>query len=94
MGLIVANMGIQSLRTMDYADLTKYVRSLVSLALLSVCVRVLWVVDMILQVQHAVEESQENEGKEDPAEVDDREDEEPLDSKTVISFGIQVNFVM
>lgn len=94
LGLIVANMGIQSLRSMDLADVTKYVRSLVSLALLSVCLRILWVVDMVLQVKKAVRESQEDADKEedggDVAE-NDTVNEQPMDSKTVISFAIQVN---
>lgn len=86
-------MGIQSLRTMDYSDLTKYVQSLVSLALMSVCLRVLWVVDVIMQVQRAVKESQED-AAEDKANDnintgDEDEDQEPLDSRTVVTFGIQ-----
>jgi len=93
LGLIVANMGIQSLRTMDLADVTKYVKSLVSLALLAVCLRVLWVVDMILQVKKAVRESQEDADKGDSGDVgeNDTVPEQPMDDKTVVSFAIQVS---
>ena len=93
MGLIVANMGIQALRSMDPADVGKYVQSLISLALLSVSLRILWVVDMILQVKKAVKKSQEEKGdKNDTIDQDDPNgfNDQPMDSKTVVSFAIQV----
>eukprot|EP00598_Pedospumella_elongata_P000637 CAMPEP_0184981400 /NCGR_PEP_ID=MMETSP1098-20130426/11133_1 /TAXON_ID=89044 /ORGANISM="Spumella elongata, Strain CCAP 955/1" /LENGTH=327 /DNA_ID=CAMNT_0027504959 /DNA_START=162 /DNA_END=1145 /DNA_ORIENTATION=+ len=92
MGLIVANMGIQALRSMDPADVGKYVQSLISLALLSVSLRILWVVDMILQVKKAVKKSQEEKGdKNDTIDQDDPNgfNDQPMDSKTVVSFAIQ-----
>ena len=95
MGLIVANMGIQALRSMDPADVGKYVQSLISLALLSVSLRILWVVDMILQVKKAVKKSQEEKGdKNDTIDQDDPNgfNDQPMDSKTVVSFAIQVRF--
>lgn len=96
MGIVVANMGINSLRTMDIADVSKYVQSLISLAVLSVVLRLMWVVDVILQVQKAVRESQGEEdtagGKDNDAGVanDDPNAGQHLDGKTTVTIGIQV----
>lgn len=95
MGIVVANMGIQSLRTMDAADVTKYVQSLVSLAVLSIVLRLMWVVDVILQVQKAVRDSQNKEGDTSEGKDNDTtgvltDDTQHLDGKTTVTIGIQV----
>jgi hypothetical protein len=98
LGLVVGNMGLQSVRTMEIDDVNKYVRSLVGLAMLAVTLRVLWVVDVILQVQKVVRESQQEDttagGKDNDkppsTQVDDPGADQQLDGRTVVSFGIQV----
>ena len=57
-GLFVGNLGLNSLRTMELRDIDKYVYSLLTLAVCSVALRLAWLVDVILQVQHLVDESQ------------------------------------
>jgi hypothetical protein len=91
-------MGLQSVRTMEIEDVNKYVRSLIGLAMLAVSLRVLWVVDVILQVQKVVRESEQEDktegGKDNDkppsTQVDDPGAEQHLDGRTVVSFGIQV----
>lgn len=94
-GLIVGNMGIHSVRTMDLDDVNKYVRSLVALASVAVVLRVLWVVDVIIQVKGIVRHQNEeggDKGKDnDPTTVvDDAEQPVKLDGNTVVSYGVQV----
>lgn len=91
-------MGMQSVRTMDLEDVNKYVNSLVALASLAVCMRVLWVVDVVMQVQGMVrhQHDQEDEaGKNnDPSTVvDDAVEPVKLDGRTVVSYGIQVGII-
>ena len=100
LGLIVGNMGIHSIRTMELADINNYVKSLVTLGALSIFLRILWVADVIMEVQKAVKQSQDGttggdggkdgSGTMDPTITDDAKIA-PLDSKTVVTFGIQVN---
>ena len=85
---------------MELDDVNKYVRALVGLASMAVILRVLWVVDVILQVQKVVKESQEDgdgdgKGKDDPsAGMDDPTTAgQPMDDRTVVSFGIQVSSI-
>lgn len=98
MGIVVANMGIQSLRTMEMSDVSKYVQSLMSLAALSIVLRLMWVVDVILQVQKAVRDSHNGDsttggGKDNDtgAVADDPAANQELDGKTTVTIGVQVH---
>jgi hypothetical protein len=93
LGLVVGNMGMQSVRTMDLDDVNKYVKSLIALASVAVVLRVLWVADVVLQVQGLVRKQREDEdetGKNNDQIVDDAVQPVKLDGKTVVSYGVQV----
>jgi hypothetical protein len=86
-------MGMQSVRTMDLDDVNKYVKSLIALASVAVVLRVLWVADVVLQVQGLVRKQREDEGetgKNNDQIVDDAVQPVKLDGKTVVSYGVQV----
>jgi hypothetical protein len=88
-------MGMQSIRTMELEDVNKYVKCLIGLATMAICMRVLWVADVILQVKRLVKEQDEEGdtgGKDnEPPLQDDAGQPRELDGKTVITFGIQVS---
>ena len=54
-GLYVAQLGLNSVRSMDLPTIRKYLEWLQGLAVLCVCMRILWVWDVVVQVQQAVE---------------------------------------
>ena len=54
-GLYVAQLGLNSVRSMDLPTIRKYLQYLQGLAILCVSMRILWVWDVIVQVQQAVE---------------------------------------
>ena len=89
-------MGIQSLRTMELGDVNKYVRCLVALASVAIVMRVVWVVDVILQVEkivHDAKDDSEDSGSKnnDPGtQYDDPTAIQKLDDSTIVSVGIQV----
>jgi len=106
LGLLVGNMGLKSIRTLDSEDLARYVRWLVICGLMSITLRILWVADVIQQVKLAVreseeeerlEESQKNPGKgtsiNDPTADNDEEEEPVLNKDSVISFGVQAGLI-
>mmetsp|Transcript_9621 Transcript_9621/g.15895 ORF Transcript_9621/g.15895 Transcript_9621/m.15895 type:complete len:422 (+) Transcript_9621:50-1315(+) len=102
MGLVVGNMGLQSVRTMEIGHVNKYVHNLMMLAVASITLRILWVADVILQVQHAVDSAEDSDsssggGDGDSSSKSDNNDNSnndqpvgpPLDEKMVVTFGIQ-----
>jgi hypothetical protein len=92
-------MGMNSVRTMELADVTKYVQSLMSLGVLCIVMRVMWVVDIVLQVKKAVKDAENDDnsssngsnggGGSSETPLDDQANV-TLDSNTVVSFAIQV----
>lgn len=87
-------MGIDSSRTGDLSVVKKYIKWLTILAIGSVLMRVLWVVDVILQVQKAVDDSHDPTKANDASSQDSKDTGTnttgPLSQKLVVSFGIQV----
>ncbi len=89
-------MGINSLRTLDADDIKRYVQGLGALAVISVAMRVAWVVDVVLQVQRAVDKAQHADSATPPpdtgAVADDPNTTKPtLDRRLVVNFAIQVS---
>ena len=76
-----------TVRTADLQVINKYIKYLFSLAACSVILRVVWVFDVISQVQYAVKKSQETY---DPASPDSKP---PLNDKVIFTFGVQASLV-
>lgn len=92
-GVWVGTMGMKSLRTMDIADIRKYVQWLGILAVGCIILRILWVADVIEQVKEAVKESKENNANSDSNATDDPKQQQQLDDRAVVTFGVQAFIV-
>lgn len=89
---------MKSLRSMDLSEINRYVHSLIMLASVSIMLRIIWVLDVIIQVRKAVKDSQEtgDENGTNNSNNDNSTDNSDgstvrLNDKAVVTFGIQVN---
>lgn len=101
----MGNMGVQSLRSLDIADIKRYVRYLGTLASLSIVLRVCWVLDVVLQVQRAVDKAKTDESEStpttegggtiaNPVSDDATVSQQPLTQNMVTTFGLQVALII
>lgn len=96
--MYVGGMGMKSIRTLNLADIRKYVQWLGILAMICIAYRITWVVDMIIEVQLFVEKSQENANNDsnnnDSNNTDKSGDpKQVLDGRTVVMAGIQASII-
>lgn len=101
LGSWVGMLGLKSVRTLDLADVRKYVRWLGVVAVVSMIMRILWVFDVVYAVQRAVKHSENADntgsgGTPDSGtggETGDSSSGEVIDKKAITAFGIQATLV-
>lgn len=102
LGSWVGMLGLKSVRTLDLADVRKYVRWLGVVAVVSMIMRILWVFDVVYAVQRAVKNSENaadtGSGTGTPdsgtgGETGDSSSGEVIDKKAITAFGIQATLV-
>ena len=97
-GIYVSQLGLTVVRTYDIAAIEKYVKQLTILAVCCLGMRLLWIFDIIFQVEQAVKDSRS--GK-DVSKTDDdfyskqlddqaQPHQQPLSNRVVVTFGLQV----
>ena len=88
---------MNSLRTMSISDIQMYVKCLGTLGIVSVLMRVAWVLDVILQVKKAVDDSKKTtdttNGSNNPTVSNDdtHTTDVKLNDSMVTTFAIQVS---
>ena len=98
LGSWVGMLGLKSVRTLDLADVRKYVRWLGVVAVVSMIMRILWVFDVVYAVQRAVKNSENAADTGTPdsgtgGETGDSSSGEVIDKKAITAFGIQATLV-
>lgn len=77
-GIYVSRMGLAAVVDLRIQEVDKYVKSLLCLGAVCICLRILWVVDMLFLVEKAVNEEQESPSDTDPyAEQPQNADDDP-----------------
>jgi hypothetical protein len=92
-GIWVASMGMKSARTLDAADIRKYVQWLGILAVGCVLLRVLWVADVVVKVKEEVKYANDHPGETTTDEYSaggDTTEHPHYDNQTVVAIGVQV----
>ena len=104
-GMYVAQLGLNSVRSMDLATIRKYVMYLQVLAVVCILMRIAWVFDVIVQVQDAVNRAKQNadggDGSYTPPQgpglfTDDANaniDPQKLNNQVVQSFAFQATLI-
>jgi hypothetical protein len=94
-GIWVGSMGMKSIQTLDLSDIKKYVHWLFVLFVGCFILRILWVADIIEQVQAAVKESKANSDNPDNGGTSNTDDpnaqKQVLDDRAVVALGVQVS---
>lgn len=92
-GLVVGSMGLKSVRTLDMADVRKYLRYLFVLALACIVLRICWVFDVSAAVRRAYR-AQQKEDAEDPDPDDpDGHDTQRMDKHAIVAFTMEAAVV-
>ena len=91
-GIYVAQLGLNSSRSIDPSTIQKYVQGLTILAIMCILMRIAWVFDIVLLVETAVKNSNSKTTTTDPTVTDDygTDSNKPMSDKIVVTFGIQV----
>ena len=92
-GIYVGQMGLNSVQTLSLDTVKKYFQALTLLALGCICMRILWVVDIIYEAEDAVKQSREHTFAPTPVKGNANDDlpiDKPLSSNVTVTLGIQV----
>ena len=89
--MYIGNLGLDSTRTYNIDDLRYYVKNLCRLAIVSIIVRMFWVIDIVFDVKLAVKKQNESIDSTQPPDSDPDSPPNHVGSDVVQSFEMQVS---